>query len=61
MCVNVFVVCPECAGRGEVEYEVAVHASNGNSYGYLREELGVCDLCGGRGEVEGDAEDADDE
>lgn len=59
MCVNVFVVCPQCEGRGEVEYEVAVHASNSNPYGYLSERVDVCDFCGGRGEVEGDAADDD--
>ena len=55
-----WVECPECEGCGEAEYEVAVHASNSNPYGYLTTRLDVCDLCAGRGEIEVE-DDADDE
>ena len=54
------IQCPECCGRGEVEYEVAVPMSFSNPYGYLTTRLDVCDYCCGRGEVEVD-DDTDDE
>ena len=54
------ITCPECNGRGEVEYEVAVPMGFSNPYGYLTSEWDVCDHCRGRGEIEVD-DDADDE
>lgn len=51
--------CPECDGRGEVEYEVPVYASNSNPYGYYTSKWDLCDVCEGRGEVIEEFDDND--
>ena len=58
------ITCPECEGTGQVEYEVAVHASFSNPYGYLTTKCCECERCFGSGELRDesiDAEDTDDE
>lgn len=52
------IPCPECDGQGQVEYEIAVHASNSNPYGYLTSKWCECERCFGAGELR--AEDEDD-
>jgi DnaJ-class molecular chaperone len=49
--------CPECDGEGQVEYEVPVHASNSNPYGFLDSVWGQCGNCRGSGLVEIEDED----
>lgn len=55
------IVCPECEGRGEVEYEVAVPMSFSNPYGYLTTKWCECERCMGAGELRAEDEDDDDE
>ena len=44
--------CFECEGSGFVEYEVAVHMSFSNPYGYLKSKWSECETCLGTGEIE---------
>lgn len=46
------VLCPECGGEGELEYERAV--VDWNNGGYLEGYMDTCDCCDGEGYVEGD-------
>lgn len=44
--------CPECGGKGECEYEVAVSAPMAWNGGWLEGRIMECQLCEGIGEVD---------
>ena len=49
-----YILCPECGGGGELEYERAV--VDWNHGGYLEGYMDTCDHCDGEGYVESDDE-----
>jgi hypothetical protein len=55
------ITCPECEGTGQVEYEVAVHASFSNPYGYLTTKYCECERCFGSGELRDESIDDEEE
>jgi Ribonuclease G/E len=49
-----YILCPECGGEGELEYERAV--VDWNHGGYLEGYMDTCNHCDGEGYVESDDE-----
>lgn len=53
--------CPECEGRGEVEYEVAIRMSFSQPHGFLDTRWCECERCMGSGEIVVEVDDDDQE
>lgn len=51
------IPCPECNGRGQMEFERVHRASASNPYGDIESYMDECDNCHGSGEIEYDEGD----